>query len=126
MDFDHYCKECGDPIEFEYGKTTAYCPTCKKEIELKNTIAGYTRDARVAQLKAMHQLMCIANDESLYMTWINVVPDCPSNEDFIDIAINDREYNHCFNLFAKLIAKSGNRYQVVYSGLNGTKKGWLL
>ena len=110
MDFNHYCKECGDPIEFEYGKTIAYCPTCKKEIERKDTIAGYTRDARVAQLKAMHQLMCEANDEDIYMSWIYTMPDCPSDEDFIDIAMDDEQYNECFDKFVKLIAKSGNRY----------------
>lgn len=110
MDFNHYCKECGDPIEFEYGKTTAYCPTCKKEIELKSTIAGYTRDARVAQLKAMHQLMCEANDEFIYMAWIYIMPDCPSDEDFIDIAMDDKSYNECFDTFVRLIAKNGNRY----------------
>ena len=110
MDFNHYCKECGDPIEFEYGKTTAYCPTCKKEIERKDTIAGYTRDARVAQLKAMHQLMCEANDEGIYMSWIYTMPDCATEEDFIDIASDDDQYNECFDLFIKLIAKKGNRW----------------
>ena len=110
MDFNHYCKECGNPIEFEYGKNTGLCSVCDKEIELKNIIADYTRDARVVQLKAMHQLMMAANDESIYMTWIYTVPDCPSNEDFIDIAMDDEEYNHCFDLFVKLIAKNGNRY----------------
>lgn len=110
MDFSHRCKECGNPIEFEYGKTTAHCPVCDKEIEYQDTISVYTRDVRVAQLKAMHQLMVAANDESIYMTWIYTVPDCPSDEDFIDIAMNDKEYNHCFDLFVKLIAKNGNRY----------------
>lgn len=110
MDLNHYCRECGNPIEFEYGKPTAHCPICNKEVERKDTIAGYTRDARVAQLKAMHQLMCEANDEGIYMAWIYTVPDCPSEEDFIDIAMDDEEYNHCFDLFVKLIAKSGNRY----------------
>ena len=110
MDFNHYCKECGDPIEFEYGKSTAHCPVCDKDVERKDTISGYKRDARVAQLKAMHQLMCEANDESIYMTWIYTVPDCPSDEDFIDIAMDDEQYNECFDKFVRLIAKNGNRY----------------
>ena len=110
MNFNHYCKECGNPIEFEYRKTAAHCPTCNKEVEYKDTIAGYTRDARVAQLKAMHQLMCEANDEYIYMAWIYTVPDCPSDEDFIDIAMDDEQYNECFDLFIKLITKKGNRW----------------
>ena len=110
MDFNHYCKECGHLIEFEYGKTTSYCPHCNKEIERKGTIAGYTRNARVAQLKAMHELMADANDEDIYMTWIYTVPDGATEEDFIDIAMDDEEYNHVFDSFVKLIAKDGNRY----------------
>ena len=110
MSLSHYCKKCGYRIKFQYGSETAYCPNCNKDIERKETIAGYTRDARVSQLKAMHNLMMEANDESIYMTWIYRMPDCPSEEDFIDIAMDDEEYNACFDLFVKLIAKKGNRY----------------
>ena len=105
-----YCKECGHRVEFQYGETTGYCPLCDKEITLKETIADHTLDARISQLKAMHNLMCEANDEHIYMTWIYLVPDCPSNQDFIDIALSDESYNEAFDLFVKLIAKSGNRY----------------
>ena len=105
-----YCKECGHHIEFQYGEKTAYCPICDKELTLKETIADYTLDARMTQLKAMHDLMCEANDEYIYMAWINLMPDCPSNEDIKDIALDDEMYNECFDLFVKLIAKDGNRY----------------
>lgn len=110
MDFNKYCKECGHHIEFQYGEMTAYCPVCDKEITRKDTIEGYTRDARISQLKAMHKLMCNANDENIYMTWIYLIPDCPSEDDFIEIASDDEQYNECFDLFVKLIAKAGNRY----------------
>lgn len=110
MDFNRYCKECGHHIEFQYEATTAYCPICDKEIGRKDTIAGYTRDARVRQLKAMHELMTEANDEYIYMSWIYLVPDCPSDEDFLFIATSDEQYNECFDLFVKLIVKKGNRY----------------
>lgn len=110
MNFEHYCKQCHNHINFKYGETTAYCRFCDKEIEHKDTITGYTIDSRVAQLKAMHQLMMAANDESIYMSWIYTVPDCPSDEDFIDIAMDDEQYNECFDKFVKLIAKNGNRY----------------
>ena len=33
-----------------------------------------------------------------------------SEEYFIDIALDDEQYNECFDLFVKLIAKKGNRY----------------
>lgn len=110
MSLSRYCKHCGYVVEFEYNATTTYCKTCAKQIQRKDTIAGYTRDSRVNQLKAMHNLMIEANDESIYMTWIYRMPDCPSEEDFIDIAMDDKEYNACFDLFVKLIAKDGNRY----------------
>ena len=54
--------------------------------------------------------MCEANNENIYMVWIYLMPDCPSEEDFADIAINDEQYNECFDLFVELIAKKGNRY----------------
>lgn len=110
MDFNKYHKECGHHIEFQYGEMTAYCPVCNKEIERKDAIAGYTLDARVNQLKAMHTLMLEANDESIYMSWIYLMPDCPSEEDFKEIAMDDNAYNECFDKFIRLINKPGNRY----------------
>ena len=105
-----YCKHCGHHLNVNYGEENIYCPMCDKEITFKETIAGHTRDARMSQLKAMHDLMCEANDEYIYMAWINLMPDCPSMEDIRDIALNDELYNECFDLFVKLIAKDGNRY----------------
>ena len=58
----------------------------------------------------MHQLMCEANDEDIYMTWIYVMPDGATEEDFMDIAMDDEQYNECFDLFVKLIVKKGNRW----------------
>ena len=51
-----------------------------------------------------------ANDENIYMTWILLMPDEPTDEDIEDIAMDDEAYNECFDLFVKLIAKKGNRY----------------
>lgn len=107
---NRYCKKCGVLLNFEYGITQTYCSGCNTSIQRADTIAKHTRDSRIRQLKAMHDLMCEANDESIYMTWIYRMPDCPSEEDFIDIAIDDEQYNGCFDLFVKLIAKEGNRY----------------
>lgn len=110
MDCNRYCKHCGAKVDFEYGQRTAVCGSCNKEVGVKETIHGFTKEARITQLKAMHELMTEANDENIYMTWIYLMPDCPSEEDMEDIAINDKLYNECFDLFVKLIAKEGNRY----------------
>lgn len=110
MDFNRYCRRCGHHVEINFQKFTAYCPICDKELTQADVIQGYRRDIRVRQLKAMHELMREANDENIYSTWIWEVPDCPSEEDFVSIAMNDKAYNDCFNLFVKLIAKEGNRW----------------
>ena len=113
MDFNRYCKNCGrqveevDPID---GNRAFKCECTDALLNYQQVIPGFSRDARIAQLKAMHELMTEANDENIYMTWIYLMPDCPSEEDFIDIAIDDEQYNACFDLFVKLIAKEGNRY----------------
>lgn len=73
-------------------------------------MSNYTKQARIAQLKAMHELMINANDEDIYMTWIYLMPDEPSEEDFVEIAEDDATYNECFDLFVKLIADEGNRW----------------
>lgn len=110
MNCNHYCKNCGSKVEFEYGKELTNCNLCNKEICRAETIRGFTRDARITQLKAMHTLMLEANDEGIYMSWIYLMPDCPSEEDFESIAIDDEQYNECFDKFIRLIAKEGNRY----------------
>ena len=110
MDFNRYCKECGHKVEFQYGETTAYCPVCDKEIEHKDAIAGYTLNARIKQIKAMHELMLNGNNESLYMSWIYLVPDCPNEDDFKYIAMNDSSYNECWDKFLRLVQKNGMRW----------------
>ena len=108
--FSRYCKRCAHPVDFEYGMTQTYCPKCDTSVQRIDTIAGHTREARINQLKAMHTLMLLANDEGIYMSWILYMPDEPTDDDFIDIAMDDKQYNECFDKFVKLIAKEGNRY----------------
>ena len=113
MNFNYYCKHCGREVEEvkQVCKLRMYKCECKdKMLYHDEVIPGFTRDARITQLKAMHQLMLEANDENIYMTWIYLMPDCPSKEDFESIAIDDEQYNECFDLFVKLIVKDGNRY----------------
>lgn len=66
---------------------------------------------RVRQLKAMHDLMCCANDEELTMAWLTEgVPDEPMEEDFESIAEDNKSYNACVDLFVELIADDGYRW----------------
>ena len=65
---------------------------------------------RVSQLKAMHDLITMANDENIYGTWVTIgIPDEPMQEDFEDIAANNAEYNEIVDLFIKLVGKKGFR-----------------
>lgn len=106
----HYCKNCGAEISTEYGVTEYVCPECKKTLTYSDLMSGWVRETRIAQLEAMHKLMCLANDENIYYNnWIYLVPDEPSKEDFIDIAMDDELFDECFNLFVKLIRYSGYR-----------------
>ena len=71
-----------------------------------------TMEVRIQQLKLMHELMTLANDEEIYMTWITLgVPDCPMEDDFKYIAEDDESYNETCELFAKLIADEDYRWQ---------------
>ena len=110
MDFNRYCRSCGHHINITYGEKTGLCPVCDKEITRADTIEGYRRDIRIRQLKAMHELMCRANDEDIYYTWVYTMPVEPSEDDFKEIAMNDKAYNECFDAFTKLIVEEGNRW----------------
>ena len=69
------------------------------------------KNLRVKQLKAMHSLMCNANDENIYMSWICCgVPDCPQDDDFEYIAEDDELYNETCDLFIKLVSNKDYRY----------------
>ena len=65
------------------------------------------RATRIRQLKAMHELMILANDEEeITMTWLTYgVPDCPTENDYEFIAEDDIAFDECFDLFIKLIAE---------------------
>ena len=66
---------------------------------------------RIEQLKHMHELMLLANDEEIYMTWIVLgVPDCPEEDDFEFIAEDDESYNETVDLFCKLIRNKDYRF----------------
>lgn len=58
---------------------------------------------RADQLEAMHRVIQNTNDEEIYYTWILVVPDEPSREDFEELAADDADYNEVCDLFVRLI-----------------------
>ena len=114
MDFNRYCRHCGSRVKVvntHPADPVAYKCICNhKHLGVKDVIVGHTMELRIAQLKAMHEMMRIANDEEIYMVWTYTMPDCPSNNDFKEIALDDKMYNECFDKFIRLIAKHGNRY----------------
>lgn len=110
MNTKYYCRECGAEIQTEYGINEYTCPVCKNEIAYKNLMRSWELDARVSQLKAMHNLMCECNDERIYISWSYTVPDGATHEDFVDIAMDDEQYNEVFDLFVRLIQNKGNRW----------------
>ena len=103
------CRHCGAEVEFD-SELPIHCNECKRELQQKDLISTWNLKARVKQLAAMHELMCQANDEYIYMSWINLMPDGATEEDFKYIALDDEQYNECFDFFVKLIKKEGNRW----------------
>ena len=105
------CRDCGKEVEINPSENSAYCPNCGKTLTPKETLSSWAFEARVAQLTAMHEMMCNANDEEIYYnSWIYVMPDGATEDDIQYIAFNDDLYNECFDLFVRLIKKDGNRW----------------
>ena len=70
---------------------------------------------RIITLYKMHE--CIRNwdgDEENYMRWILVVPDCPTMEDFYDIAEEYTEYADVVKLFWDIVKDMAKEYTVSY------------
>ena len=74
----------------------------------------YRKD-RIDLLKAMHTIVGDFNHEGAYMRWINLVPDCPSEQDIADMAEDDEDMESAVKLFYALIAKYG-KYGLVVQG----------
>lgn len=106
------CKSCYSEIRHGNGTSDSWCPGCKRYIDyFDDAMLEHQYKARMAQLKAMHELMSNANNETIYMIWTTMgVPDCPSEDDFQYIATDDKLYNECFDLFVRLVRKEDNRW----------------
>lgn len=116
----YYCKNCCEEVTEITQKgdiKPQYSCGCQiKPLTRRDVVEDFVRDARVRQLRAMHELMCLANDETLYGRWICFMPDEPNDDDFHCMAVRDEErdgsddYNSCFNLFVRLISQEGARW----------------
>ena len=67
-------------------------------------IVDETSSLRIRQLKAMHEIMCTSNDESVYHRWVTLgIPDCPTYDDYEYIANNTESYNETFEYLYLLV-----------------------
>lgn len=108
------CKCCGEVVTEITKKgdkvRTFICSCQRKPMAYKDVVDCDVLEHRVEQLRAMHELMCQANDEDIYFCWIELMPDEPDEGDFVTVALDDEMYDECFDLFVRLIARKGNRY----------------
>ena len=66
-------------------------------------------DLRAKFVEDMHEyIRTRIGDENAYMSWICLVPDEPSHEDFVDIASDDELWTDTCVLFGKLTRKYEN------------------
>ena len=93
--------------------------------EAKEVVRNFSSNEkdRLDAIIAMHIMACNMNDESAYMTWIELaVPDCPSEWDFIDFAQNDegtienKSFDEAVDLFKKLWNNYGAEKKGLYIG----------
>lgn len=85
--------------------------------EAKKIISKMTdqEKERLNAIIAMNTLVCSMNDESAYMTWIYLVPDCANIYDFIDFA--EGEENDLFDDAVVLFKKLWKNYAAKENGL---------
>jgi len=77
-------------------------------IEAGKTLKYHAEMRRFEQLKAMHNLMTIANDEQLYYAWsFTGVPDEASIEDLVEMSIDPETVKECYTLCRKLFNDKG-------------------
>ena len=66
-------------------------------------LTSCVKESRIRQLKAMHQVVLEVGDEDIYDDWILLVPDEPSEDDFMFMAESDGLYDECIDLFVSLM-----------------------
>ena len=60
-------------------------------------------EIRATQAKAMHEIISSLNNENAYASWIYLMPDSPTEEDFQDFGENPEMFNELCNKFANLL-----------------------
>jgi len=63
---------------------------------------------RLEAIKAMHTLVCMLNDESAYMCWINLVPDEATEQDLVDMSKDDGDMEDVSRKFIGIMSRFGN------------------
>lgn len=73
---------------------------------------------RLHAIIAMNTLVCSMNDETAYMTWIYLVPDCANIYDFIDFAEGDENlfFDDAVDLFKRLWKNYAAKNKGLYIG----------
>lgn len=66
-------------------------------------------EERLSLIKTLHNWFLNCEDEDIYFEWINIVPDCPSEEDFEFIADDEELLTECV-LYAVKHYRLGNLY----------------
>lgn len=66
----------------------------------------YKTSKRVALLKRMHNVMMNIDNEDYYMAWIYIMPDQPTEEDFLDIAEDEALFNEVLYHYSGIITKA--------------------
>ena len=89
--------------------------------EAGKTVSRMSRNEldRLEAIIAMNTLVIDMNDEGAYMSWINLVPDCANEWDFIDFAVNDdgTKENQLFDEAVILFKRLWVRYAMEKGGL---------
>ena len=101
----YYCRHCGSMVTPLEEKGTYSCKCVEFPLHRGDVILAFIAESRRARVKAMHELVRLANDENFYMRWIYLVPDEPTNDDFLDIALDEELYADTIKLFKQLVAK---------------------
>lgn len=65
---------------------------------------------RFEQLKAMHALAMLANDEYIIAEWLEEVPDEPSDDDLKFIVKDDQAFKSVCDAFARITKKKNFYY----------------
>lgn len=62
---------------------------------------------RICFVKSMNTIISTMNDESAYLSWIHLVPDQATEDDFRDIAESEELFTMTTELFLELLLKYG-------------------